>query len=66
MKWVKEHFFMSFIFSANYKAQTLKHTKRNPILLSQRKEKKLKKKYRLFFSKFFNKLKKTFAESYFH
>ena len=30
MKWVKEHFFMSFIFSANYKAQTLKTHKKKP------------------------------------
>ena len=44
MKWVKEHFFMSFIFSANYKEQTLKTHKKKPNTSFTKKREKIEEK----------------------
>ena len=53
MKWVKEHYFMSFIFSANYKAQALKTHKKKPnTSFTKKRDFKLEEKYRLFFPNF--------------
>ena len=52
MKWVKEHFFMSFIFSANYKAQTLKTHKKKPNTSFTKKREKIEEKIDSFFPNF--------------
>ena len=53
MKWVKEHFFMSFIFSANYKAQTLKTHKKKPNTSFTKKREKIEEKILTLFFQIF-------------